>query len=35
MRTNMPVTNSEYILKETETVVSKTDLERKYHVRQP
>jgi aerotaxis receptor len=26
MRTNMPVTNSEYILKETETVVSKTDL---------
>ena len=26
MRTNMPVTNSEYILKDTETVVSKTDL---------
>ena len=26
MRTNMPVTNIEYILKETETVVSKTDL---------
>jgi aerotaxis receptor len=26
MRTNMPVTNAEYILKETETVVSKTDL---------
>lgn len=26
MRTNMPVTNSEYILKGTETVVSKTDL---------
>ena len=26
MRNNMPVTNSEYILKDTETVVSKTDL---------
>jgi len=26
MRTNLPVTNVEYILKETETIVSKTDL---------
>jgi aerotaxis receptor len=26
MRTNMPVTNAEYVLKDTETVVSKTDL---------
>lgn len=26
MRTNMPITNVEYILMDTETVVSKTDL---------
>ena len=29
MRTNLPVTNVEYILKDTETVVSKTDLKGK------
>src|SRR5512147_2720839 len=27
MRTNLPVTNVEYVLKDTETVVSKTDLQ--------
>jgi len=26
MRSNLPVTNVEYVLKDTETVVSKTDL---------